>query len=119
MSDLVNKWHEAKRARAQAEEWNYLPKGQSYSNSTFQISQAHSKAPVLVRHGQQVCGGTNYWETDKAFNDAILTHVVESWSGIYPHVLEVLIRREREALKACQAYVDEMQAAISEVGDRP
>jgi hypothetical protein len=102
----------AKRARVEAEKWNALPEGKKYQNSTFSISPAHCKKPMLCRAGQQSCGGHNYWETEEPFNTAILDCIVAEWETLYPKVLAILKEKERMALKNCQAFIDEMQQAI-------
>lgn len=115
MSDkLIEIWQRAKIATETAEEWNNLPDGTKYENSTFQISTAHCKAPQLTRTGQQYHSGKNYWETKAEFNLTILEYIIDNWKEIYPKVLDRMKLKEREALKACKSYIDEMQRLIDE-----
>lgn len=117
MSELkIREWQAAKTAVKNAKYWHELPHGQSYaSGDSFKISIAHCKAPMLMRAGQQTCGGQNYWETEATFNQAILEHLVEDWRNIYLKVIKILEEKERKALVACQEYVTEMQSLINRV----
>ena len=109
-------WKEKKQDTVMAKFWQELPKGQKYSPQChFNISIAHSKTPMLMRCGQKVAGGQNYWESPVGMNKAVLTYLTENWDNIYPSVLEILEKEERHALKDCQSWVDEMQALISVV----
>ena len=115
--EIVKKWQKASTARKAAELWQDLPNGQKYMNDTFSISKSHCKAPTLVRVGQKVVGGTNYWETGAEFNDAILTYLVDNWNAIYPDVVNIMAERERKALVDCQEYVTKMQELINSSGN--
>ena len=108
----IKNFSDAKRAVKAAEDWNNLPCGRRYKGDNFEISIAHCKPPMLTRAGQQNAGGQNYWETKGAFNQAILEYLVSTWDDHYPKVLEILNTKERERLKECQSYIDEMQSAI-------
>lgn len=108
----IENWEKAKYTREKAEDWQNLPKGQKYRQDTFEISTAHCKAPTLCRAGQQSCGGQNYWETGKEFNQAILEYLVSDWDNVWPKVHEILKEKERSALEDCQSFVNEMQALI-------
>lgn len=115
MSDkLVNDWQAAKSATNKAKRWQNLPLGNRYQNDTFSISVAHCQPPKLVRAGQQCCGGQNYWETEKEFNAAILEYLVSNWSEIYPSVISMMETKERQALIACQSYIDDLQKLIGD-----
>lgn len=67
-----------------------------------------------MRCGQHTCGGTNYWESPKALNEAIKRYVIAHWAKIYTDVFDDLKQREADALKDCQEYVDKMQKLINE-----
>ncbi len=113
MSDIrLKELDRAKRAVKKAKEWNDLPKGRKYGNSKFKISIAHCNVPKLIRGGQQVCGGNNYWETDEDFGNAILKYLVDGWDDHYPQIIKILENDEKKALQACQSYIDEMQMEI-------
>ena len=66
-----------------------------------------------MRCGQRTCGGTNYWESPKGLNEAIKKYVISNWDKIAPGIIESMRQEERDALKDCQSYVDEMQKLIS------
>lgn len=120
MSELKLKvWEEKKRAVVEAERWNNLPKGQKYENNPFSVYASHSKPPMLMRCGQKVVGGTNYWESPKEMNSAILNYLVENWDSIYPEVIKAMRVEETKALQDCQTWVSEMQAKIDEVVEEP
>jgi len=110
----IKKYQDAKRARKEAEEWNDLPNGRKYQNDKFNISSAHCIAPMLCRMGQQSSGGSNYWKTEKNFNQAILDYIIFNWKVIYLGVLERMKKQETDALKECQSFIDEMQKIINE-----
>ena len=110
---MVNEWRKNKRARKDAEKWNDLPNGQKYSSrETFEISVAHSTIPVLVRAGQQVHAGTNYWNSGKELNKATLEYIADNWDEHYPHILNIMKEKEKASLLKCQEHVDEMQSLI-------
>ncbi|MNQ73075.1 hypothetical protein D3C85_877980 [compost metagenome] len=114
MSDeVVKTWQRKANARKKAESWQALPRGSRYMNDTFSISEANSKAPVLVRAGQKEAGGKNYWETEEDFNKAILSYLVKNWESVYPEVLEIMKKAEQKALQDCQEYVTKMQELIN------
>lgn len=108
----VELWKAAVAGRSGAEKWNNLPDGPRYQNDTFGLSIDHSKAPMLMRCGQQRCGGNGYWESPNSLNEALLAVIIANWSDLWPKVLAQLKEEERQALLACQKYVSEMQAAI-------
>lgn len=113
MDERLKQWQDAKDTREAAEKWNNLH-GPRYRNDDFEISIAHCTAPKLTRAGQQNCGGqTNYWETKPEFNLAILEYLIFHWKEIYPHVLEILKKKEQLALENCQSYIDEIQNIIN------
>lgn len=111
-------WDAAKRAVERARAWQNLPNGPRYGNDTFAISLAHCKAPVLVRAGQQDCGGQNYWETERELNQAILEYIVKDWKEIYPKVIAMMEKKEKDALLDLQSYVDSMQNMINEAKEK-
>jgi hypothetical protein len=116
--ERIKKWQDAKRDREKAEAWQALPDGQKYQGDKFEITTSHKcVAPTLVRSGQQYAGDQNYWETDKGFNNAILEYLVKDWDVIYPKVLNILKVKEMQALKECQAYVDDLQQEINELDE--
>lgn len=114
MSDLIEKWRKNEWELEEAKKWNDLPEGQRYQQDSFNISKSHCTAPMLCRAGQQTCGGKNYWETEKAFNQAILQYLIDGWSDHYPVIIEIMRQKERESLRNCQSFVDGMQKLISE-----
>jgi len=109
----TDKWEKAKRAVIDAKRWNDLPSGKKYDGAAFEISLTHCEFPILVRAGQQVCGGHNYWETDKAFGVAILEYLLTDWDGHFNKIIKIMERKECEELKKCQSYVDELQRLIN------
>ena len=114
-NDKLKRYNEAKKAVVEAEKWNNLPKGRKYQNDAFLISESHCTAPILVRAGQQYCGGNNYWNTEKELNNALLSHIVENWAEIYPAILVRLRKKEAESLRNCQVFIDDMQKAIDAI----
>lgn len=94
MSDqLVKEWQSAKNAVNNAKSWQALPNGPRYQTDSFSISITHCVPPKLTRAGQQSCGGKNYWETEEAFNKAILAYIVNNWKDVYPEVLKIMERK--------------------------
>ena len=114
MSTLIKNWQKAKNSVNTAEQWNSLPNGRKYENSSFKISEPHCKLPTFTRAGQQVCAGKNYWETDEAFGNALMKYLINDWDKHFAGVMAILKEDEKQALLKCQSYVDEMQAAIDE-----
>lgn len=112
MSDLINNWNKAKDNVLKAEQWQNLPNGRKYHNDKFDISIAHCDSLKLVRAGQQVCGGNNYWKSPEALNNEILGYIMDEWESIYPKVLKRLQEKEKKALLNCQEYITEMQGLI-------
>lgn len=113
MSRLLDEYNLKKQARKNFETWNNKPNSENkYQNSKFDISIVHCRAPILVRAGQHCCGGKNYWETEQDTNLMILEYLVENWSSIAPDILNRLKAKEKEALKSCQIFIDEMQEMI-------
>lgn len=111
---LVKNWKNNKLATESTKEWNNLPHGPSYCNSSFEISIAHCKAPILERMGQQEAGGQSYWKTNANFNYMILKYLVYNWDEHYPKIIKMMEDQEKESLKACQSYIDELQQLIDE-----
>lgn len=119
MNDLLKKWTDAKYHRECAEKWNELPNGRKYQiGDTFEISLAHSKAPILVRAGQQTCGGENYWKSGHELNQAILEYLKDNWEGIWPEVLQRMKQKESSALIACQSFINNLQKQIDQEMER-
>jgi hypothetical protein len=114
MSDLINKWHISEKVVVDTEYWNNLPNGNNYQGSKFNISIGHCTPPVFVRAGQQVCGGDNYWKTEKAFGVAVLEYLKDDWNNHYPKILGYLKKKRDLDLMACQSFVDQMQKIINE-----
>ena len=102
MGTAYEQYQQAKSEREAAEQWNDLPNGRKYMESKFQISVAHCSIK-LTRAGQQAAGGKNYWETEKAFNGALLT-VIARHPEIIEEAIEELRIREKLALLECQAF---------------
>lgn len=113
---LLKNWRDKKWAVEDAKEWNDLPNGKKYSeNDTFKINVESSKAPRLVRCGQQYHGGKTRWETDPEFNKAILEYLVRDWDDHFPKIFEIMVRKEIEALRECEDFINEMKAEIDKV----
>ncbi len=116
-NSLIQDYKNAQKNADEAKEWNDLPNGRVYQSDSFDISEAHCTPPVLVRAGQQYCGGQNYWESNEEFNNALLTYIISDWDNIYTYVMEIMNKRKDEKLKKCQTFIDEMQELINGVGD--
>lgn len=114
MRDLIQDWRNSKIERENAESWNDLPNGRRYQNDKFNISEPHSRKPMLCRAGQQTCGGNNYWKTGEEFNAAMLQYLIDGWADHYPHIIKLMKEKENQALKQCQSYVDKMQGLIND-----
>lgn len=114
----VAAWDKAKTAVQRAKAWQNLPNGPRYENDTFAISLAHCKPPTIVRAGQRVCGGQNYWETEQEFNLAILEYIVKDWKEVYLKVMAIMEKKEKDALIDLQSYVDSMQNMINEAKEK-
>lgn len=112
---LVKIWDQNKLATKKAKYWNDLPNGKSYCRSTFEISKDHCVAPQLVRDGQRYSGDQNYWNTEEIFNQMILKYLVDNWDEHYPKIIKMMEDQEKESLKACQSFIDELQQLINEV----
>lgn len=110
----INAWNIARCDRQKAENWNALPNGQKYMQDTFSISVAHCTPPKLVSAGQKSAGGQNYWETEEAFNTAILQWLVKNWNKAYPEIIEIMKDKEKQTLVDCQEYVSKMQQMIDQ-----
>jgi hypothetical protein len=102
----------AKNAVNRANEWNDLPDGPKYQNDTMSISPAHCRPPMLMRAGQQSCGGKNYWESPQELNQAILEVIVMDQKNIIRKAILLLEENESVALLKTQAFVSELQIKI-------
>ena len=111
---LLKDWEKNKEAIKKAKEWNDLPNGKSYCGGTFEISKDHCNPPMLTRMGQQVCGGQTYWKTENKFNDMILRYLVDNWEEHYPKIIKMMEHEERESLKKCKSYIEEMLNKIED-----
>lgn len=115
MSNLMREWKDAENNLKAFEFWQNLPNTKDRNDRfSFQISKAHCKPPMLCRAGQHTTGGKNYWETEKAINQAILEYLVDNWDTIAPFIRYRLQEKERDALIQCQSFIDEMQAQITQ-----
>ena len=113
-NDKLSKMEKAKQDVRDAKYWQGLH-GTIEGNSgkpAFFISKAYSEAPKLIRVGRRT-DGHYYHETNRGFNDAILEYLVTDWDNIYPKVIEILEKKEAEALVELQEYVDSLQAEIN------
>ena len=110
--ELYDSYLEAKNAVKWAKEWNDLPNGRKYQTDSMSISIAHCKAPMLMRAGQQCCGGKNYWESPKELNEAILNVIIMEQKSIITKAILILERKEHDRLVEIQKFVDELQEKI-------
>ena len=102
----------AKADRVEAEKWHDLPNSsRKYQDDSFGMSPAHGKL-MLMRCGQHVCGGTNYWESPEALNSAILA-VIENDPAVIVAAIERLRDQERDALIACKASAEALMGAVA------
>lgn len=104
MRTVYDEYQKRKAERETAEKWNALPTGTKYRSNTFDISPAHCHIE-LTRVGQQIGGGQNYWETEDAFNGALIQEIV-SRPDIITAAIDRLRGREREALEQCRAFAE-------------
>lgn len=111
--ELYDAYVEAKNAVKRANEWNDLPNGPKYQADTMAISSAHCKAPMLMRAGQQSCGGRNYWESPQELNQAILDVIIMDQKNIIAKAILLLEETENALLVKTQGFVDELQGKIN------
>lgn len=112
MSKELDTWLKAKQDLNEAKRWQKLGETKGRTGGFIDISEAHCKPPKLVRAGQTHTGGNNYWNTEEAFEKAILSYLVDNWKEIGPRVIASMEKKEKEALINCQNYVDQMQDQI-------
>ena len=112
MSHVLNGMNKALRELDEAKSWHDLPNGNKYQNDTFHISPQHSELK-LTRHGQQCCGGNNYWETSKAFGSAILQAIVEN-PAIIDKAIAIMERRADAAIVDCKDFHKKLGDKIAE-----
>jgi hypothetical protein len=109
-----NTYLKRKKELQQAIVWNDKPNSKNrYQHDAFEISEAHCQIK-LVRVGQHSVGGTNYWETEREFNTALLK-VILSDSSIIDKALSVMEDRKREALMKCKGIAEQIEAEITEM----
>jgi hypothetical protein len=111
MATSWDKYQEAKQELERAIAWNNLPNGPKYQHDSFGVSAGHSTPPMLMRCGQQSCGGTNYWESPKALNHELLLVLCED-QRLIERAIERLRMRMNAALAACEAETKERMALI-------
>ena len=116
-NDKLSKMEKAKQDVRDAKYWQGLHGtiDGNVGKPAFFISKVHCKAPKLVRYGQFYTGGINYWDTKEGFNEAILEYLITDWDNIYPRVLEILEKREAEALFELQAEINSAKTKLEEV----
>ena len=110
--ELYDNYVKAKNAVVRAKEWDDLPSGKKYQTDSMSISPAHCKAPMLMRAGQQSCGGNNYWESPKELNDAILEIIIMEQKTIIAKAILLLEETERAQLDKTQKFIAELQDKI-------
>lgn len=99
----------AKKNTAEAKAWHSLTESKhKYRNDSFGISPAHGNLK-LVRCGQQVQGGKNYWEAPNSLNEAILQEIADN-----PEVIDAAINRLEAAEVAALIACKEVVAALCE-----
>jgi len=110
--ELYDSYINAKKAVERAKEWDALPNGKKYQSDSMSISPAHCKSPMLMRIGQQSCGGNNYWESPKELNDAILEVIIMEQKTIIAKAILLLEETERVRLERTQEFINELQKKI-------
>lgn len=104
--ELYDSYIKAKNAVERAKEWDDLPNGKKYQYDSMSISPAHCKAPMLMRAGQQSCGGNNYWESPKELNEAILEIIIMEQKTIIAKAILLLEETERGRLEATKKFIE-------------
>lgn len=114
MSAKLDNYFKAVRDRETAEKWVRMAKDSTRNGSSFSMSTAHSTMK-LTRCGQYSEGGKNYWETETAFNDAMLQWIKQNLDVVQAGAIGIMKQKEDESLRNCQAFLNEMQEKINEV----
>lgn len=110
--ELYDNYVKAQNAVVRAKEWVDLPNGKNYRSDAMAISLAHCKAPMLMRAGQQSCGGQNYWESPKDLNDAILKIIIMEQKTIIAKAILLLEETEMAQLDKTQEFIAELQDKV-------
>ncbi len=106
---------EAKNQTETAKEWEDLKSSRdSQTSSLFKISKASSKLS-LTYCGQHSCGGQNYWEAPKALTRSILDVIYDDFDMIIDKAVKKLEEKEKQALRDCKEYAENILLKISEV----
>ena len=98
--DKYDVYRKAVNALEMSKQWNELPKGQKYQNDKMDISPAHCTLK-LVRSGQQVQGGQNYWDAPPELVAEILDILKED-KTIIERALIMLSRKATNLLVECE-----------------
>jgi hypothetical protein len=105
-----------KESYEKAKKWNDMH-GKIHGNTVcdkltpaFFISPAHSEIK-LVRSGQEMTGGQNYWSSPAELNKAIL-NIIREDQEICNKAVNVLKVEMEKALVDCQEFIDDLQEKI-------
>jgi hypothetical protein len=100
----------AKGAVDNAKKWNDLPNGQRYMSDTFEISVAHCQLK-LVRAGQQVQGGPNYWDAPKELSEEIIK-IISADITIIARAIAAMEKTAARLLAECEQETAERMQDI-------
>ena len=94
-----------------AESWQNLPRSKN-GNSLFKMSPAHCEIK-LMRCGQHLSGGQNYWDSPKVLNAAIL-EVIAADPAVIDEAIHNMKELARLALTECEEETRAQLASIEE-----
>lgn len=107
-----DKYLELNSERKSAEKWSMMAKnGGGRNGDSFKISPIHSNIK-LTRCGQYDTGGKNYWESSKAFNEAMIQWICNNIDIVQEGALDIMRAKEKQALLQCEEFVNEIQKNI-------
>ena len=88
--------------------------GRSFRGHTdiLSLSPDHCKAPSFTVAGQYTEGGTNYWDSPTAFNDAMKVVILRRFKELSAEALGLIEAGASEMLIAAKGEIAEVQMAI-------
>jgi hypothetical protein len=111
-------WQERQRELQEVTKWlEHIGKtGRSTRDHTdiLRLSPGHCKSPSFSVAGQYDEGGQNYWDSPKAFDNAIKTVILSRFESLANEALTLLKEKADAALVASKPEIAALQMAIDE-----
>lgn len=109
------KWQKHTELLNQARTWLAHIGKHGRGSDILQISPSHCKGLQFTIAGQYTEGGTNYWESPGAFNDAMKDVILASFTQLAKDAILLMEKRTDAALLNAKNEVAAVQNAITQI----